>query len=500
MIRNAAHGGRGVVVTGLLLLLPAALGCSPADDTIGPTDGRFDRADTAGDGIILEGLDGTTCDPASCAEACAALGYPVGTCVDGACSCRPGSPDADSDDDGGGGADGDHDAGADADPDAPLACPPDPGDGCGPTEICGNGSDDNCDGRVDEDCSCVGGEVQSCFAGPPGRRGIGGCVDGTMVCTGFEFGSWGPCEGSLLPEPEVCDGKDNDCNDCVDDLEECRPSVICPTEDHAAPLNWYELHCGDFYPEGGADCRWAVVAPAGSATTGAEAPDAEDTRVYFDISGDYIITVTIVDPYGATHVCTFVVHVRGQGIRVEMWWNETVPGDSVSDVDLHFHRNRPGSGWFNADDCYYANCVVNPILPWVSYTIAWGYPDSPATACARSRCPNPRLDIDDVEGWGPENVNIDGAHDGDLFRVAVHYYDDDTWDGPADVMVRIYCGGTPRVVYGPARINNVSAGTGEIWRVADIVARGPSGDDCEITSLASGSAYDIRPDSSRSGF
>jgi len=140
---------------------------------------------------------------------------------------------------------------------------------------------------------------------------------------------------------------------------------------------------------------------------------------------------------------------------------------------------------------------------WTSYTIAWGYADSPATVCgnpAGHPCKNPRLDIDDVEGWGPENVNIDGAADGDLFRVAVHYYDDDAWGSYADVMVRVYCGGTPRVVYGPARINNDTAGTGDIWRVADIVARGTSGDDCEITSLATGGTFDIRPDSSRSGF
>jgi hypothetical protein len=181
-----------------------------------------------------------------------------------------------------------------------------------------------------------------------------------------------------------------------------------------------------------------------------------------------------------------------------MWWNEDEGSDSSSDVDLHLHRNPPTNAWFNLDDCYYANCVVSPF--GFTYMIAWGYPDSPVTACARRRCPNPRLDIDDVEGWGPENVNIDGAHDGDRFRVAVHYYDDDLWGSYADVMVRIYCGGTPRVVYGPARINNDSAGTGDIWRVADIIARGPSGDDCEITSLAAGGAFDVRGDSSRSGF
>ena len=496
-------GGRARAVHFAIAALAAVsfVGCSAADDGAGTGDGGRDGGETADgsgdDGVVLEG-DGGGCDPAACVAACGDLGFPVGECVGGACSCSGGGADADGDEDGGGGADADADGDEDVDTDAPLVCPPDPGDGCGDAEICDNGSDDNCDGQVDEGCSCIGGSVQYCFAGPPGRRGIGGCIDGQQICTGMEWGTWGPCEGGLLPEPEVCDGKDNDCNDCIDDLEECRPTVVCRSEDSATPLSWYDLRCGDFYPDGGADCTWDVVSPAGSATTSVESPTAEDTRVYFDISGDYVITVTIVDPFGITHVCTFVVHVRGQGIRVEMWWNEGVGGDSTSDVDLHFHRNPPTNAWFNGDDCYYSNCVVGPFA--FTYTIGWGYPDSPTTSCARRRCPNPRLAIDDVEGWGPENVNIDGAHDGDRFRVAVHYYDADAWGSHADVNVRVYCGGVPRVVYGPARIANDSAGTGDIWRVADITARGATGDDCEITSLATGTTYDIRPDSSRSGF
>ena len=48
-------------------------------------------------------------------------------------------------------------------------------DGCdlGGPDVCGNGTDDNCNGEVDEGCPCEGGEVQQCFLGPPGRRGVG---------------------------------------------------------------------------------------------------------------------------------------------------------------------------------------------------------------------------------------------------------------------------------------------------------------------------------------
>mgnify|MGYP000247342491 CR=1 FL=1 len=79
-------------------------------------------------------------------------------------------------------------------------------------EIC-NGVDDDCDGTIDEGC-CKGNARKSCYTGPSSTRKKGNCRDGYSVCT---KGVWGKCTGQVLPSSEVCDGKDNNCDGKIDD-------------------------------------------------------------------------------------------------------------------------------------------------------------------------------------------------------------------------------------------------------------------------------------------
>ena len=121
------------------------------------------------------------------------------------------------DGDGNGNGDGDGQTGGDGDdmppppPSVEGECKPENivPEGCKPkmdseadNDLCDH-LDNDCDGRVDEGCACEIGTVQRCFAGPPGRRHVGGCDDGTQRCEGTEFGYWGTCEGGKVPSEEV---------------------------------------------------------------------------------------------------------------------------------------------------------------------------------------------------------------------------------------------------------------------------------------------------------
>jgi hypothetical protein len=96
------------------------------------------------------------------------------------------------------------------------------------TETC-NGLDDDCDGLVDEDgvCnppSCVTGQTRSCYDGPATSAGKGSCKAGLQTCSG---GLWGDCVGQVLPTPEVCNGRDDDCSGVVDDGNLCGSLFTC---------------------------------------------------------------------------------------------------------------------------------------------------------------------------------------------------------------------------------------------------------------------------------
>jgi len=63
--------------------------------------------------------------------------------------------------------------------------------------------------------ACTDGTVRTCYDGPAGTADVGLCKAGTQVCAG---GSFGPCEGQVVPAAESCAGGfDEDCNGLVDD-------------------------------------------------------------------------------------------------------------------------------------------------------------------------------------------------------------------------------------------------------------------------------------------
>lgn len=130
----------------------------------------------------------------------------------------------------------------------------------------------------------------------------------------------------------------------------------------------------------------------------------------------------------------------------DWFWGD--PDDSSDDVRYGTWQCPPGG----ADDEYWPP----PVQQWEG-AVHCVRPIPPVTdedqaefeAC---EYPNdPRLDLDDVEGYGPENINV-RRPDADTYRIGVHYYDRDGFAPPptgtgvplgraAVVFLRVRCGG-----------------------------------------------------------
>jgi len=205
-----------------------------------------------------------------------------------------------------------------------------------------------------------------------------------------------------------------------------------------------------------ASTTWRNVSrPPGSRSADLSPANALTTMVPTDIAGEYPVELSVVDDDGNLVTCRTIVRaVATEGLRVEMFWDT-----DTTDMDTHV-LEPGGTTWTTDDDCNFRNCQMGEVLDW-------GVPGATDD--------NPHLDIDDTNGFGPENINIDRPATG-TYRVGIH-----AWRGAGNVTVRIYCGGSttePRQTFGPVPLS--SAPQDQFWRVADVAISGTS---CTITPL-----------------
>ena len=115
----------------------------------------------------------------------------------------------------------------------------------------------------------------------------------------------------------------------------------------------------------------------------------------------------------------------GDALRIEFW--NDIPEDSDnSDMDLHLAHENASS--FDGIGIVRSNVVPD------------GEPGQPNGAMKFQR--TTRVDVDDTDGWGPENINIKQP-DRTRYRIGVHINRNQN-GSPAKVQVRVYCLGLYR--------------------------------------------------------
>jgi hypothetical protein len=142
------------------------------------------------------------------------------------------------------------------------------------------------------------------------------------------------------------------------------------------------------------------------------------TQLTVDIAGSYEVCLEVRDSdeiRSCNNACIRVDVVPTDALHVQLVWDHP-----RADLDLH-HLNEGGTVFTHEGDCYFSNKEPEWFEPLEA---------------------NPTLDVDDDEGYGPENTNVEAPAPGSSWRVLVHYWSKQT-DGDAftTATLRVYAYG-----------------------------------------------------------
>ena len=198
------------------------------------------------------------------------------------------------------------------------------------------------------------------------------------------------------------------------------PIAVINGQQDYSPLDTAQFDGSESHDPDGGDIQgfeWEVVTKPGGSNASIQYLSDSQVEFFVDFAGDYQIQLTVTDDEGDTGTTVFDFSaVPWQAIHVELAWD--IP---TVDVDLHTTNATDGGTFYQSPlDCYYGN--LNP---------DWG---------TSGAVGDPSLDIDDVDGFGPENINIDQPENSKQYHVYVHYFSDDGM-GATSATVRIFLSG-----------------------------------------------------------
>ncbi len=269
------------------------------------------------------------------------------------------------------------------------------------------------------------------------------------------------------------------------------PTAIAVVQEGEQVIPQTTLHLfGDqsFAPSGPVQSwKWSVKQPPGSASVFVPSDTFTNPTFVANVAGEYEFALDVWDELSTKSLVpskVTVLVVPDEAIHVELLWHtpndpdETDSGpEAGSDLDLHFalvplactqpdiDLDGKADPWFDQPfDTFWFNAHPN-----------WGSFDP-------SIDDDPGLDLDDTDGAGPENLNLNQPQAGE-YRVGVHYWSDHGY-GPAFATVRIYL--YSNLVF---EITDVKMLNRDMWCVATI--EWPSG---KITMCEGDDGeYDIFP-------
>lgn len=218
----------------------------------------------------------------------------------------------------------------------------------------------------------------------------------------------------------------------------------------------HAVAAGTFIPppaEGG--YQWSLlVRPIGS--TAVLASETNDrTELQVDLAGFYQVQLDVFaadttrpenNPIRSCLPATVDVNViPSDDLHIQLVWDHP-----TADFDLHVLKEG-GTAFTHEGDCYFSN--RDPLGP-----------DTPG-GWSLNPDENPRLDVDDSRGYGPENINIKHPAPGSKWTVLVHYWNKQTNDVPnANAILRLFVYGNQAIELQQDFVDDQ-----QIWQAIEIV-------------------------------
>ncbi len=214
--------------------------------------------------------------------------------------------------------------------------------------------------------------------------------------------------------------------------------------------------------------KWTVTQPPGSNQPLQPNFAFPNPYIQANTAGEYTFCLDVWDSNDVQSCapgCVTVTVVPNNAIHVELLWD--TPGDpdqtdtgpmAGADLDLHFANelatgldidcDGTGDPWFNNPfDCF-----------WFTPNPKWG--------SSMSTGNSPSLDLDDTDGAGPENLNLQEPEGTEnlpaYYSVGVHYWNDHGF-GPSNATVTIFLQGVAAVKFSDTPMNPL-----DMWYVGQI--------------------------------